>query len=101
MICGSAHLDFEALEKGTAYEGGYTKDTPIIKSFWEIVHSFNDEQKRNFLAFCSGSDRAPIKGLGSMIFVIARHGPDSETYFFQRDNLLIFQQKTSISTYMF
>jgi len=79
LICGSSHLDFEALEKGTAYEGGYTKNTPIIKSFWEIVHSFNEEQKRSFLAFCTGSDRAPIKGLGSMIFVIARHGPDSET----------------------
>jgi len=79
LICGSSHLDFEALEKGTAYEGGYTKDTPIIKSFWEVIHSFNEEQKRNFLAFSTGSDRAPIKGLGSMIFVIARHGPDSET----------------------
>lgn len=28
--------------------------------------------------FISGSDRAPIKGLGDMMFIITRNGPDSE-----------------------
>jgi len=78
LICGSPNLDFAELEKVTIYEDGYTKDTPIIKYFWEVIHSFNDEQKRKFLFFCTGSDRAPIKGLGSMNFIIMRHGPDSE-----------------------
>ena len=46
--------------------------------FWDIIHQFNEEQKRKFLFFCTGSDRAPIKGLGSMNFIIMKHGPDSD-----------------------
>ena len=45
--------------------------------FWEIIHSLDAQQQRKFLAFATGSDRAPIKGLGSMKFVISRNGPDT------------------------
>ncbi len=31
LICGSPVLDFEALEKNTLYDNGYTKDHPVIK----------------------------------------------------------------------
>jgi ubiquitin-protein ligase E3 A len=37
-----------------------------------------EDKKKKFLFFCTGTDRAPIKGLGSMKFVISRAGPDSE-----------------------
>jgi len=37
-------------------------------------------EKRQLLSFATGSDRAPIKGLGSLRFVISRMGPDSEMY---------------------
>eukprot|EP00961_Rhodomonas_salina_P109677 1476149-Rhodomonas_salina.10 len=33
------------------------------------------EEKKKLLFFCTGSDRSPIKGLGSMTFVISRNGP--------------------------
>mmetsp|Transcript_3165 Transcript_3165/g.2898 ORF Transcript_3165/g.2898 Transcript_3165/m.2898 type:complete len:88 (-) Transcript_3165:25-288(-) len=46
--------------------------------FWEVVHSFNESQKKQFLKFVTGSDRAPINGLGSMRFVVSRNGGDSE-----------------------
>jgi ubiquitin-protein ligase E3 A len=36
------------------------------------------EDKKKLLFFCTGSDRSPIKGLGSMTFVISRNGPDSD-----------------------
>ena len=31
LICGSPVLDFEALEKNTEYDNGYSKDHPAIK----------------------------------------------------------------------
>lgn len=31
LICGCSDLDFEALEKSTVYDGGWTKDSDIIK----------------------------------------------------------------------
>jgi ubiquitin-protein ligase E3 A len=78
MICGSPDLDFDALERATKYADGYTKDDIIIKHFWEVVKSFSLENKKKFLAFCTGSDRVPIKGLGNMTFVIIKNGDDSD-----------------------
>jgi ubiquitin-protein ligase E3 A len=49
-----------------------------IREFWEIVHSFTDEQKRLFLQFTTGTDRAPVGGLGKLKMIIAKNGPDTE-----------------------
>jgi ubiquitin-protein ligase E3 A len=35
-------------------------------------------QKKKLLLFSTGSDRVPIRGLGSLPFTIQKHGPDSE-----------------------
>lgn len=78
MVCGSSELDFEALEKVTHYDGGFTPDSPVIKYFWQTVHEFTMEQKRKLLFFATGSDRVPMGGLGKLQFVIAKNGPDSD-----------------------
>ncbi|KAI9311923.1 hypothetical protein BX666DRAFT_876111 [Dichotomocladium elegans] len=78
LICGSSELDFEALERSTVYDGGWTKDSLIIRHFWEIVHAFTEEEKKRLLFFATGSDRAPIGGLGKLQFVIAKNGADSD-----------------------
>ena len=31
IICGKEVIDFDELEANTTYEGGYTKDTPVVK----------------------------------------------------------------------
>uniref|UniRef100_A0A7N5P0F2 Ubiquitin-protein ligase E3A n=2 Tax=Ursidae TaxID=9632 RepID=A0A7N5P0F2_AILME len=72
------NLDFQALEETTEYDGGYTRDSVLIREFWEIVHSFTDEQKRLFLQFTTGTDRAPVGGLGKLKMIIAKNGPDTE-----------------------
>jgi len=78
MICGTEDLDFEALEKKTQYDGGYNKDSPVIKNLWKILKRFNLEQKKKFLMFCTGSDRAPINGLGDLSFTISKNGTDTD-----------------------
>ncbi|XP_053177880.1 ubiquitin-protein ligase E3A [Scomber japonicus] len=78
LICGSRKLDFEALEKTTEYDGGYSKDTQIIKDFWETINSFGEEQKRLFLQFTTGTDRAPVGGLGKLKMIITKNGSDSD-----------------------
>lgn len=75
---GSQELDFAALEKAAEYEEPYSRDHRIIRELWEVVHSLTPDDKRRFLAFCTGSDRSPIKGLGTLRFVVSRAGPDSE-----------------------
>ncbi|XP_033478280.1 ubiquitin-protein ligase E3A isoform X2 [Epinephelus lanceolatus] len=78
LICGSRKLDFDALEKTTEYDGGYSKDSQIIKDFWETIHSFGEEQKRLFLQFTTGTDRAPVGGLGKLKMIIAKNGSDTD-----------------------
>jgi ubiquitin-protein ligase E3 A len=79
LICGSSEeLDFEELERITLYLDGYSPRHPLIRHFWEIVHGFTQQQKRNLLAFVTGSDRVPIKGISRLTFIIQRNGPDTD-----------------------
>ncbi|XP_037934277.1 ubiquitin-protein ligase E3A isoform X2 [Teleopsis dalmanni] len=78
LVCGSRKFDFNELEKSTEYEGGYSKETQIIKDFWNIVHSMPEEAKRKLLEFTTGSDRVPVGGLSRLKLLITRNGPDTD-----------------------
>jgi len=78
VICGSMELDFNALEQVTTYQDGYNKGSDAVRWLWETVHSLSQEEKRTFLAFCTGCDRAPVGGLGRLPFIVSRAGPDSD-----------------------
>ena len=73
IICGKEVIDFEELEPHTHYEGGYSKDTPVIKNLWEVLKELSLEDKKGFLVFCTGSDRVPLEGLKSLNFVVQKH----------------------------
>ena len=75
IICGTQILDFNELKKGCNYEE-YTKDSVTIKYFWDILLEFNEEEKKKFLSFVTGCDRAPIDGLGSLAITISNGGTD-------------------------
>ena len=50
------------------------------RNFWEIFYEFTDEQKKQLLAFVTGSDRVPVGGLSKMKIIIVKNGPDSDRY---------------------
>lgn len=78
LISGSPNYDFVGLQTSCLYDGGFTKDSPVVVWFWEIVHSLPENMKRRLLHFCTGSDRVPIRGLASLGFKIQRASSDSE-----------------------
>lgn len=45
-----------------------------MRWLWEVVHALPPDEQRAFLSFCTGSDRAPIRGLGSIRFEVIRSG---------------------------
>lgn len=51
-----------------------------FREFWETLHSFGEEQKRLFLQFTTGTDRAPVGGLGKLKMIIAKNGPDTDRW---------------------
>ena len=77
IICGTQTLDFNELKKVCRYEE-YTENSETIKDFWDIVLQFNEEDKKKFLSFVTGCDRAPIDGLGSLPITISNGGTDLE-----------------------
>ena len=77
LICGLPHLDFRDLEKVARYDGGYTTEYPTVRNFWSVIHSFSLTDKKKFLAFVTGCDRAPVGGLSKLPLLIQRSGPDS------------------------
>ena len=77
IICGTQTLDFHELKRVCRYEE-YTKDSETIKQFWEVLLEFDEEEKKKFLSFVTGCDRAPIDGLGSLPITISNGGTDIE-----------------------
>ena len=75
IICGTQILDFNELKNAAVYEE-YDKNSETIKYFWEILLDFNEEEKKKFLSFVTGCDRAPIDGLGSLSITISKGGGD-------------------------
>ena len=77
LICGNQNLDFDALEVACKYEGGYDAEHPAIRWFWDIIHSLGDDEKKQFLKFFSGSDRAPLRGLGKLGLLVQKATADN------------------------
>lgn len=59
LVCGLPHLNFGELERAAAYEG-YTPQHATVQSFWRTVHAFSLEEKKRFLSFVTGCNRAPM-----------------------------------------
>jgi len=79
LVCGSKDYDFRELEAGTEYDGGFTRDSPSVRRFWEVVHEqLTEEQRRRLLEFTTGSDRVPVGGLRKLKLIVARNGPDTD-----------------------
>lgn len=100
LIYGNPTLDFDDLARGTQYQDGFDASSETIGFFWHVLSEFNDQDRRNFLRFCTGSDRSPIDGLSQLNLVISRNTdeddrlPSSHTCF----NHLLLPAYSSLET---
>ncbi|WIA14643.1 hypothetical protein OEZ85_003147 [Tetradesmus obliquus] len=78
LVEGLPHLDFKGLQAGARYEGGYSAGHTTIAALWSVLLALPVDEKRAFLQFCTGCDRAPVAGLGALRLLVQRAGPDSE-----------------------
>lgn len=83
MVEGLQEIDTNALEKTARYESGYSSTHPLIRHFWTVVHSYSPWRKRQLLEFVTASERVPVSGYNSILFVIQRNGPDSDVSVYQ------------------
>lgn len=78
LIWGSKVLDYSKLKEVTNYQDGYTEDSNAIKFFWQAINELDEDEKKKFLFFLTGWDKAPINGLSDLKFNISRHGDNQE-----------------------
>ncbi|XP_032885724.1 probable E3 ubiquitin-protein ligase HERC3 [Amblyraja radiata] len=69
IIHGNTNYEWELLEQNAVYEG-YFPTSRIILYFWEIFESLLEEEKKQLIAFLSGSERIPAGGIGRFIITI-------------------------------
>lgn len=71
FVSGEEVMDWGALHRFCKYDG-YTEDSRAVKWFWSIFDAMPDAERVKFLKFATGTDRAPLGGLGSIKLVIQR-----------------------------
>ncbi|GCB72634.1 hypothetical protein scyTo_0006394 [Scyliorhinus torazame] len=69
LIHGNADYEWDLLEKNAGYDG-YTQTDKTVRNFWEVFGNLEEEKKKRFLAFLSGSDRLPVGGIQSFQIAI-------------------------------
>ncbi|ORM41541.1 E3 ubiquitin-protein ligase UPL6 [Babesia sp. Xinjiang] len=63
LISGSVSvINVNDMCQNATYSGGYSAESTVIVWFWEIMHEFDEEQRRTFLWFVTCCKRAPLLG---------------------------------------
>ncbi|XP_072351454.1 probable E3 ubiquitin-protein ligase HERC4 [Scyliorhinus torazame] len=62
LIHGNTDYEWDLLEKNANYDG-YTQTDKAVRNFWEVFGNLEEEKKKRFLAFLSGSERIPAGGI--------------------------------------
>ncbi|KAJ5216180.1 uncharacterized protein N7498_002587 [Penicillium cinerascens] len=74
VVEGLHEIDIKELENHARYEGGFGPDHRVIRDFWSIVQQYSPEKKAQLLEFVTASDRVPVNGIPSIMFVIQKNG---------------------------
>ncbi|KAL4785270.1 hypothetical protein BJX76DRAFT_325105 [Aspergillus varians] len=74
VVEGIQDIDMAQLERHARYEGGFGGSHRVIRDFWDIAHKFSPEKKAQLLEFVTASDRVPVNGIASLMFVIQKNG---------------------------
>lgn len=82
VVEGIQEIDIKELERHTRYEGGFDPGHPVVRDFWSIAHGFSAEKKAHLLEFVTASDRVPVNGIASIMFVIQKNGVGDAVSFF-------------------
>ncbi|KAL2870441.1 HECT domain protein [Aspergillus lucknowensis] len=74
VVEGIQEIDIAQLERHARYEGGFGPEHRVIRDFWNIAGGFSTGKKAQLLEFVTASDRVPVNGIESIMFVIQKNG---------------------------
>ena len=65
VISGLPTINISDWKNNTIYEN-YNEESNIIKWFWEIIESFDNDERAEFLQFVTGSSKVPLEGFSAL-----------------------------------
>ncbi|KAL2818470.1 hypothetical protein BDW59DRAFT_151945 [Aspergillus cavernicola] len=74
VVEGIQEIDMAQLERHARYEGGFGPSHRVIREFWSIAHGLSADKRAQLLEFVTASDRVPVNGISSIMFVIQKNG---------------------------
>ncbi|CAM4476109.1 unnamed protein product [Leuciscus chuanchicus] len=78
LLHGSPKYEWLELHQSASYERCSVSDE-LIKNFWTVFFEFSEENKKKFLMFLYGTDRAPVGGFSKRPLKICQSdGPDPD-----------------------
>ncbi|KDO33609.1 hypothetical protein SPRG_19236 [Saprolegnia parasitica CBS 223.65] len=72
LTCGSPKIDIAVWRQHTRYDG-YTEHDETVQLFWDVMASFSDEQRSDFVRFAWGRSRLP-RGKWPQPFKLTKKG---------------------------
>jgi len=66
LISGLPEINIDDLRANTEYSG-YKPDSLVIQRFWNVLHSFDNEERALFLQFVTGSSKVPLEGFKALV----------------------------------
>ena len=65
VISGMPTIDIKDWKNNTIYEN-YNEESNVVKNFWEIIESFDNDERAEFLQFVTGSSKVPLEGFSAL-----------------------------------
>ena len=65
VISGMPTIDIKDWKNNTIYEN-YNEESDVVKYFWEIIESFDNDERAEFLQFVTGSSKVPLEGFSAL-----------------------------------
>ncbi len=62
LLNGLPFIDTIDWEANTNYKGVYNRSHQVVKWFWEVVKTLDQEQLSKLFHFCTASTHAPVEG---------------------------------------
>jgi E3 ubiquitin-protein ligase HUWE1 len=65
VISGMPTIDIKDWKNNTIYEN-YNETSDVVVYFWEIIESFDNDERAEFLQFVTGSSKVPLEGFSAL-----------------------------------
>jgi len=66
LLNGLPFIDTNDWEANTVYKGVYNRGHQVVKWFWEVVKTLDQEQLSKLFHFCTASTHAPVEGFRAL-----------------------------------